>query len=254
MNESPVLACLVIERQTIDAFAFFAPPSQIRAGRDTTAMTLSWMFYHVIAEKRIMKNVLKELDIVLGSNASINASKEERQYTYETMMQDLPYLKAIFHETLRLYPPVPRNGKLALGDDVLPDGTLVEKGDRIGFSTYAMGRTRSVWGEDAEVFSPERWLIDVDVKDIQGQQGPVSPFGKFKMENQHKFHSFNSGPRLCLVSSTGAKKTNNKNHLCLTSIFNNSLLLFLTPVRVKRLPLSRPWWPVVSSFRTTILS
>ncbi|KAF9151421.1 hypothetical protein BG015_006712 [Linnemannia schmuckeri] len=171
------------------------------AGRDTTALTLTWQFYSLMANPRILKNVLKELDIVLqGSEV----------YTYETMMHELPYLKAVFHETLRLYPQVPRNAKECVSDDVLPDGTIVYKGELVAFSTYAMGRNRGVWGEDAEVFCPERWLVDED--DVINQSSPVpstppqqgaklkgvSPFGKFKMENQFKFNSFNANPRLCL--------------------------------------------------------
>ncbi|KAF8944278.1 hypothetical protein BGZ47_004453 [Haplosporangium gracile] len=172
------------------------------AGRDTTALTLTWQFYSLMANPRILKNVLKELDIVLQGSEI---------YTYETMMQELPYLKAVFHETLRLYPQVPRNAKECVSDDVLPDGTIVYKGELVGFSTYAMGRNRGVWGEDAEVFCPERWLVDEEAVMNQSSPAPstpsqqgaslkgVSPFGKFKMENQFKFNSFNANPRLCLV-------------------------------------------------------
>ncbi|KAF9134550.1 hypothetical protein BGW39_006643 [Mortierella sp. 14UC] len=171
------------------------------AGRDTTALTLTWQFYLLMANPRILKNVLKELDIVLRGS---------EKYTYEIMMQELPYLKAVFHETLRLYPQVPRNVKEVVDDDVLPDGTVVYKGDSIAFSTYAMGRNRSVWGEDAEVFCPERWLVDEEDVVVKNSPSPstptqqsgstkgVSPFGKFKMENQFKFNSFNANPRLCL--------------------------------------------------------
>ncbi|KAF9342998.1 hypothetical protein BGX26_006459, partial [Mortierella sp. AD094] len=121
----------------------------IFAGRDTTGYALSWEFYSLLANPHILKNVLKELDIVLAGS---------EKYTYETMMSELPYLKAVFHETLRLYPPVPRNIKEAVGDDVLPDGTIVYKDDKIIYSTWSMGRNTSVWGVDAEDFVPERWL------------------------------------------------------------------------------------------------
>jgi len=166
------------------------------------------MFYHIIADGRILKNALLEIDTVLGTNAALAASGEERKYLYETMLHDLPYMKAIFHETLRMYPPVPKNGKFAVADDVLPDGTFIEKGDMIAYSDYSLGRSRSVWGEDAEVFSPERWLIDVKdskdgVKDGATGARSVSPFGKCRVESPHKFHSFNSGPRLCLVRQHG---------------------------------------------------
>ncbi|KAF9110306.1 cytochrome P450-dit2 [Mortierella sp. AM989] len=167
------------------------------AGRDTTGYALTWQFYCLLANPRILKNVLKEMDIVLGGS---------EKYTYETMMNELPYLKAVFHETLRLHPPVPRNVKEVVSDDVLPDGTAVYKGDKIIFSSWCMGRNRSVWGEDAEVFVPERWLVDEDsptpaqaIATAAPKSGQgVSPFGKFRMESQFKFNSFNSHPRICL--------------------------------------------------------
>lgn len=138
-----------------------------------------------------MKNLVREIDTVLqGSHA----------YTYETMMHELPYLKAVFHETLRLYPPVPKNVKMVVDDDVLPGGLRVYRGDVIGISSYCLGRNKNVWGEDAEQFVPERWLVDYGALPGEGVKANASPFGKFKAESPYKFTSFNAGPRLCLVS------------------------------------------------------
>ncbi|KAF9916317.1 hypothetical protein BX616_004069 [Lobosporangium transversale] len=152
------------------------------AGRDTTAVALTWQFYSLMANPRIMKNIVQEIDTVLkGSEDAIK---------YEVLMNEMPYTKAVFHETLRLHPPVPKNFKQAVADDVLPDGTRVKKGDLIGYSNWCLGRNKSVWGVDAGLFVPERWLVP----DEQGG----SPFGKFKPENPYKFITFNAGPRLCL--------------------------------------------------------
>ncbi|KAG0331350.1 hypothetical protein BG004_001707 [Podila humilis] len=166
------------------------------AGRDTTAQGLTWQFYSLIANPRTMKNLVREVDIVLGKQS-------DKSFTYETIMQELPYMKAVFHETLRLYPPVPRNVKTVVEDDVLPGGVKVYKGDVIGLSTYCLGRNRAVWGEDAELFVPERWLVDDDDDDavtagVKKATHNKSPFGKFKTESPYKFTSFNAGPRLCL--------------------------------------------------------
>ncbi|KAF8931541.1 hypothetical protein BGZ58_007578 [Dissophora ornata] len=168
------------------------------AGRDSTGYTLTWQFYILMSNPRILKNVMKELDIVL---------KGSGEYTYETILQGLPYLKAVFYETLRLYPSVARNIKETVEDDVLPDGTAIYKGEKISFSTWCMGRNRSVWGEDAELVVPERWLADEDdvlsTAAASGDAAPaglhgVSPFGKFRAESQFKFNSFNASPRLCI--------------------------------------------------------
>ncbi|KFH68440.1 hypothetical protein MVEG_05255 [Podila verticillata NRRL 6337] len=182
-----------------DVFANF-----MVAGRDTTALTLTWQFYSLLANPRVLKNLLHELEVVLqGSD----------EFTYEGILHELPYLKAVFHETLRLYPQVPRNAKESIDDDVLPDGTVVHAGDIVGFSNWCMGRSKAVWGEDAALFVPERWLVDEELGSAFSSQTNhnhnktgtttthVSPFGKFKMENQFKFNSFNSfnaSPRLCL--------------------------------------------------------
>ncbi|KAG0076972.1 hypothetical protein BGZ93_003801, partial [Podila epicladia] len=91
------------------------------------------------------------------------------------------------------------NMKQVAADDVLPDGTPVYAGEMVGYSNWCMGRNKSVWGEDAEVFVPERWLVPRGTEDGAGtSKEGASPFGKFKPESQFKFNSFNAGPRLCL--------------------------------------------------------
>ncbi|KAG0319750.1 hypothetical protein BGZ99_004942 [Dissophora globulifera] len=163
------------------------------AGRDTTAQALTWQFYSLMTNPRVMSNLVREIDTVL--RGSMN-------YSYEMMMHELPYLKAVFHETLRLYPPVPKNVKMVVDDDVLPGGIHVYKGDVIGISSWCLGRSKDVWGEDAEQFVPERWLVSPTEPTSDSSNGNdkanVSPFGKFKAESPYKFTSFNAGPRLCL--------------------------------------------------------
>merc|ERR1719235_308093 len=84
------------------------------------------------------------------------------------------------NETLRLYPSVPLNGKVALNDDTLPDGTFIPKATSVAFDIFSMGRDCSLWGDDAETFRPERWL------EMSKAPGPF----------EHMV--FNAGPRECL--------------------------------------------------------
>lgn len=87
------------------------------------------------------------------------------------------------YEVLRLYPAVPGNRKQALKDDVLPDGTVVYKGDEITFQPFCQGRHEKVWGPDAKEFKPERWI---------SEKGDL-----IKMDGG-KFVAFHAGPRVCL--------------------------------------------------------
>jgi cytochrome P450 len=63
-----------------------------------------------------------------------------------------------------------QNNKECFSDDVLPNGFSVGKGDIVFFSSYGMGRMEYLWGDDAQVFRPERWL------DEHGVFQPESPF------------------------------------------------------------------------------
>lgn len=67
-----------------------------------------------------------------------------------------------------------QDGKRSNEDDILPDGHKIKKGDGISYMPYAMGRMTYVWGEDAEVFRPERWLHN----------------GVFRSESPFKFTAF----------------------------------------------------------------
>ncbi|KAK0724211.1 cytochrome P450, partial [Lasiosphaeris hirsuta] len=51
------------------------------------------------------------------------------------------------------YKAVPEDGDTILGH-YLPPGTRVATGSIV----YAMGRSKTFWGEDADVFRPDRWL------------------------------------------------------------------------------------------------
>ncbi|KAI8348322.1 cytochrome P450 [Mortierella sp. GBAus27b] len=152
------------------------------AGRDTTAQSLAWMFYHLKKHPKIEAKMREEIDVIYPQGSD--------DYTYDEIAHNLPYVKAVFYETLRLTPAVSLSGVFAIGADILPDGTRIDAGDAIGFSSYCMARETDVWGPNAAEFYPERWLTD----DKSGK----SPFGKFKNENSFKFNSFNGGPRICL--------------------------------------------------------
>lgn len=82
------------------------------AGRDTTACTLSWLFYEISKDAKLVSYLREEIKQQVGT---------KRRPTYD----DLKSMKCVQHtlyETLRLYPVVPYNFRIALKDSILPRG------------------------------------------------------------------------------------------------------------------------------------
>lgn len=72
----------------------------------------------------------------------------------------LPYLRA-----MRVYPPIPYNVGTANKDTMLPwsggaDGSssiLIERGQKVVYSSWAIHRSIKIFGDDAYDFCPEGW-------------------------------------------------------------------------------------------------
>ncbi|KAH7300154.1 hypothetical protein KP509_24G046900 [Ceratopteris richardii] len=154
------------------------------AGRDTSAITLSWFIFCICVNPHVADMVFEETKDVFGLQDSMQGYTFEevaKRMSYETL-STMHYLHAALTETLRLYPAVPRDGKVAAGEDTLPDGTRVKQGDRVSYVPYSMGRMEFLWGKDALTYNPDRWLKD----------------GVFQPESPFKFSAFQAGPRICL--------------------------------------------------------
>ena len=70
----------------------------------------------------------------------------------------LPYLQACIKEGLRLFPPsMGLMGKVSDRDDIIC-GMKVPAGTNVGWAAMAVMRNKRVFGENAEVFEPRRWI------------------------------------------------------------------------------------------------
>jgi cytochrome P450 len=144
--------------------------SFLLAGRDTISSGLTTLF------------------MFLSKNPAVAAAMRaeaggRRPVTFEHL-KGLHYTHAVIHENLRLFPPVQFDSKFCAAADVLPDGSYVERGSRVMYHPYAMGRMPSIWGADCETFRPERWL--------------TGPGGSFMPVSLFKYPVFQSGHRVCL--------------------------------------------------------
>ena len=116
-------------------------------------------------------------------------AKDELPLSIETVQSSsLPYVSAVFNESLRFYPPVPIELKESTAETTFPDGTWLPKGAVVMWAPWAMGRSKNLWGDDADIFRPERWL-EIGNEGERLTLKAMSPF---------VFPVFNGGPRACL--------------------------------------------------------
>ncbi|CAK8543551.1 unnamed protein product [Lathyrus sativus] len=149
--------------------------SFILAGKDSSSAALTWFFWLLWKNPRVEEEIVKEVN------------KKSESMVYDEV-KEMVYTHAALSESMRLYPPVPLDSKEAMNDDVLPDGRFVKKGTVVTYHVYAMGRMKSLWGEDWAEFRPERWL----------ERDEVNGKWRFVGRDLYSYPVFQAGPRVCM--------------------------------------------------------
>jgi cytochrome P450 len=138
-------------------------------GHETTACTLTWMWYLLALHPEYREALETELAQVLNGRIPTNA--------------DIPALKmtkAIICETLRLYPTIWSLTRTNLEPDVI-NGYKIPKNSQIFLHIYALHRNPLYW-ENPDKFYPERFL----------DSAPKHP--------HFAFLPFSAGPQTCIAS------------------------------------------------------
>ncbi|KAK1836434.1 Pisatin demethylase [Podospora conica] len=125
------------------------------AGADTTAITIRAVFYYLLRHPATYRKLQDEV-LAAGFDADTPAPYRAARA--------LPYLEAVIREAMRLHPAVsmPLERYVPAPGLTLPDGSLLPPGTAVGINPYIMGRNRTLWGDDADEFRPERWLRAAD--------------------------------------------------------------------------------------------
>lgn len=165
----------------------------LSAGRDTTAQALTWTFYLLTQHPSIADKIRSEVrDVLLEDEISSRADSSPNLDTTLFTPLSMPYTHAVFYESLRLYPPVPFEIKQCSRPTTLPDGTYLPANSVVLWCPWAMNRSHTTWGPDADSFQPERWLAE--------REDALSARRRMAVVNRSaaEFPVFNGGPRLCL--------------------------------------------------------
>lgn len=115
------------------------------AGHETTANALAWSWYLLDGCERSRRKMYDEIDSVL----------QGRTPTLDDVA-NLPFTRAVFEESLRLYPPVPLLSREARSDDEIR-GSKVKKGTIMLALPWLLHRHELEW-ENPNAFYPERFM------------------------------------------------------------------------------------------------
>lgn len=189
---------------------------QILAGAETTATAIRATLLHIITNPRIYATLQAEIDKCTGSEGSISSPVIK-----DSEWRKISYLKAVVREGLRCWPPVTGlMSKLSPpeGDDFAIDGerVFIPGGTNIGWGSWGIQRNKKVFGEDANLFRPERWLHEKNIEKLDRMRKVVDL-------------SFGYGKYHCLGRSVALSEL----HKVIFELFRNFNFEIVNP--------SRPW-------------
>ncbi|KAK1296363.1 Cytochrome P450 89A9 [Acorus calamus] len=140
----------------------------LMAGADTTTASLQWTIAHLAKSPRVQERLAREV---------VSSSGEE----------DIPYLKAVIMEVLRIRPPGMVLLPHMVSEDVTVNGYVIPKGVEVNVPIAAAGRDGRVW-EEAMEFKPERFL---------GEDGRLLEVDMMGRQEIIKMMPFGVGRRVC---------------------------------------------------------
>jgi len=150
---------------------FMMGQSNIIAGSDTTAISLSAILYYLLKYPQAMQKLKAEI-----KDAETKGACSNPVITFKESLA-MPYLQAVMKEALRMHPAtglplwrvVPEGGAQISGYS-FPAGTT------IGINTWIAHRNEDVFGPDANSFRPERWL-EASPDQLRRMDAYYMPFG-----------------------------------------------------------------------------
>ncbi|PKS07210.1 hypothetical protein jhhlp_005812 [Lomentospora prolificans] len=151
---------------------------QILAGSETSATAIRSTLLYIITCPAVYTKLVTEI---------LEASKTLPSPIPNAASKDLPYLQAVIKEGLRIFPPVASVfTKTTPPEGDTWNGVHIPGGTGISYNAFGLARNKKVWGEDAALFRPERWL-EGTAEEIRARESVldmVFGYGKYKCLGQ----------------------------------------------------------------------
>lgn len=120
--------------------------SLVLAGTDTSAVTLEWALSSLLNHPEVLNKARDEIDSKIGLDRLVE----------ESDISNLPYLRNIVSETLRLYPAGPLMVPHMASEDCKVRGYDMPRGTMLLVNVWAIHRDPQLWDDPAS-FKPERF-------------------------------------------------------------------------------------------------
>ncbi|RLL95435.1 hypothetical protein CFD26_100536 [Aspergillus turcosus] len=154
-----------------DYHVFMMGLSNVIAGSDTTAISLSAIMYHLLRCPEAMEKLRREIDEFTAKG------KCSDKVTFKES-QEMPYFQAVIKEALRMHSAtglplwrVVPDGGAEINGYFFPAGTVV------GINTWVAHYDEEVF-PDAETFRPERWIeAESNPEKLKAMNEMHMPFG-----------------------------------------------------------------------------
>jgi cytochrome P450 len=143
----------------------------ITAGHETTALALGWTLALLAEHPEIEAEAVHEIEAVTGGG------EVEPEH-----IDQLTYVRQVFNESMRLYPPAPLIFRAVINDFDL-GGHAVKAGSVVVVPIYALHRHVKFWN-DPEKFDPGRFAP-----------------AEVKARHRYAFMPFGAGHRICIGSA-----------------------------------------------------
>jgi cytochrome P450 len=122
----------------------------IAAGSDGVGLTLSACLFYLLKNPETLKKLRQEIITSFSSVEEIKAPK----------INQMPYLHAVFEETMRMTPPIPSPlPRLVDKGGIEIDGLYIPEGIDVGVPHYTIHHNEDYFPQSWS-FRPERWLED----------------------------------------------------------------------------------------------
>ncbi|KIW26193.1 uncharacterized protein PV07_09307 [Cladophialophora immunda] len=126
---------------------------QIIAGSDSTSSALRITMMMLTGNPTVYRKLVDEIDTAVADG------KISYPIVRYSEAAELEYLSACIWEGIRLFPPLfGLQSKLAPPEGETINGVFYPPGTEVAFCCEGVGRRTDVFGEDADLYRPDRWL------------------------------------------------------------------------------------------------